>query len=117
MSAVQSFDPAALLLSPSACAKIRQLVEEEGQPGLMLRVYVTGGGCAGFRYGFSFDETVAEDDTVIEVAGAKVVVDALSFPYVAGAEVEYLEGIEGSRFSVRNPNAATTCGCGESFSV
>ena len=82
-----------------------------------MRVYVTGGGCSGFQYGFTFDEAVAEDDTRVEREGVTVLVDSLSFQYLAGAELDYSEGLEGSRFVVNNPNAATTCGCGASFSI
>jgi iron-sulfur cluster insertion protein len=116
-SAVQSFTPQVIRLSAKAAAKVCALVEEEGNPALMLRVFVTGGGCAGFRYGFSFDEQVADDDTVVRSAGAAVVVDALSFPYLEGAEVDYQEGLQGAQFTVSNPNATTTCGCGASFSA
>jgi iron-sulfur cluster insertion protein len=82
-----------------------------------LRVYVTGGGCSGFQYGFSFEEALAEDDSVIDAGGISVVIDALSYPYLAGSELDYVEGLDGSRFQVRNPNATTTCGCGSSFSL
>jgi len=101
----------------SAVNKVKTLVEEEGNPDLKLRVYVTGGGCSGFQYGFTFDEAVAEDDTRVEREGATVLIDSLSFQYLAGAELDYSEGLEGSRFVVNNPNAATTCGCGASFSI
>jgi iron-sulfur cluster insertion protein len=84
---------------------------------LCLRVYVTGGGCSGFQYGFSFDDQVAEDDTVVEKNGVKVLLDPLSYPYLSGSEVNYEEGLMGSRFVIQNPNAKTTCGCGSSFSV
>ncbi|MDO3383425.1 iron-sulfur cluster insertion protein ErpA [Gilvimarinus algae] len=117
MSTPEVFTPEPLYVSPGAVAKVKSLVEEEGNPDLKLRVYVTGGGCSGFQYGFTFDELTAEDDTVVEKDGVKVVVDALSFPYLAGANVDYSEGLQGSRFTVTNPNAATTCGCGSSFSV
>lgn len=117
MSAVQSFEPPALQVTERAAAKVRELLADEGNPALNLRVYVTGGGCAGFQYGFSFEEALAEDDTRIEADGATIVVDALSYPYLVGSEVDYVEGLEGSRFIVRNPNATTTCGCGSSFSL
>lgn len=104
-------------MSARAAAKVRELLEEEGNPRLRLRVFVTGGGCAGFRYGFSFDEQIAEDDTAVEQDGAGLVVDSLSFPYLEGAEVDYQEGLQGAQFTVNNPNAATTCGCGASFSA
>ena len=117
MSAVQQFSPEALILTDRAIAKVRSLVEEEANEELKLRVFVTGGGCSGFSYGFTFDEIVAEDDTAIEKGGITALVDPMSFQYLAGAEVDYQEGLEGSRFIVKNPNAETTCGCGSSFSV
>ncbi len=110
-------DAATLQVTPQAVAKVRQLLAEEGNPALRLRVFVTGGGCAGFQYGFTFDELVADDDTLVERDGVVVLVDALSIQYLAGSVVDYSEGLEGSRFVVRNPNATTTCGCGSSFSV
>lgn len=117
MSAPQMFTPTPLTLTPAAVAKVRALVEDEGNPDLKLRVYVTGGGCSGFQYGFAFEEQCAEDDTRIEREGVTMVVDSLSLQYLTGAEVHYEEGLEGARFLVRNPNAATTCGCGASFSM
>jgi len=117
VSAVQSFQPPLLLVSERAAAKVVALVEDEGNPALKLRVFVTGGGCAGFQYGFSFEEALDDDDTLVSQAGANIVIDALSYPYLAGAELDYTEGLEGARFVVRNPNASTTCGCGASFSV
>lgn len=100
-----------------AAEKVHRLIAEEGNDNLKLRVFVTGGGCSGFQYGFTFDEEVAEDDTVIRNAGASLLVDPLSFQYLVGARVDYVEGLEGSRFVVDNPMAATTCGCGASFSI
>ena len=117
MSAAATFTPTSLNITPKAVAKVKGLVEEEGNLALHLRVFVTGGGCSGFQYGFSFDESIAEDDTRVENDGITVLIDSLSFQYLAGAEVDYTEGLEGSRFIVNNPNAATTCGCGASFSV
>ena len=117
MTVAETFIPSALNVTNSAVNKVNTLVEEEGNPDLKLRVYVTGGGCSGFQYGFAFDEAVAEDDTRVERQGATVLVDSLSFQYLAGAELDYSEGLEGSRFVVNNPNAATTCGCGASFSI
>jgi len=114
---VQSYTPAVLKVTPAAVAKVRHLVEEEANKQLCLRVYVTGGGCSGFQYGFSFDDQIADDDTVIEKDGVKVLLDALSYQYLAGSEVNYEEGLQGSRFVIQNPNAKTTCGCGSSFSV
>lgn len=112
-----TFTPTSINITPRAVTKVKNLVEEEGNPSLNLRVFVTGGGCSGFQYGFSFDEAIAEDDTRIEVDGIAVLVDSLSFQYLAGAEVDYTEGLEGSRFIVNNPNASATCGCGASFSI
>lgn len=104
-------------VTASAAHKVRQLVDEEANPDLKLRVFVTGGGCAGFQYGFTFDEIAADDDARIEKDGVTVLVDPLSYQYLAGAEVDYEEGLQGSKFVIKNPNAATTCGCGSSFSV
>jgi iron-sulfur cluster insertion protein len=101
----------------SAAIKVKALVEEEKNPNLKLRVSVDGGGCSGFQYGFAFDENVNEDDTVIEKHGATMLVDVTSMQYLNGSEVDYLEGLEGARFVVNNPNAKSTCGCGSSFSV
>ncbi len=117
MSVAESFNPTSLNLSAGAVRKVQQLVSEEENSELKLRVYITGGGCSGFQYGFSFDETVAEDDTVIEEGGVSLLVDPMSFQYLVGSEVDYTEGLEGSRFVVNNPNATTTCGCGASFSI
>ena len=101
----------------SAANKVNALVVEEKNPGLKLRVSVDGGGCSGFQYAFAFDENVNDDDTVVEKNGATVVVDVTSMQYLNGSEVDYLEGLEGARFVVNNPNATSTCGCGSSFSV
>ena len=117
MSVAESFNPASINLSARAVAKVRELVAEEENPQLKLRVFITGGGCSGFQYGFSFEETAAEDDAAIEKDGVTVLVDPMSFQYLVGSEVDYTEGLEGSRFVVNNPNAATTCGCGSSFSI
>lgn len=114
---VESFTPTAIQFTASAAGKVKSLVAEEGNPRLKLRVFVTGGGCSGFQYGFTFDEDMAEDDTVVERDGVSLVVDPMSFQYLAGAEVDYQEGLEGSRFVIKNPNASTTCGCGQSFSI
>ena len=117
MSVAESFNPASINLSARAVKKVRELVAEEENQALKLRVYITGGGCSGFQYGFSFEEAVAEDDAAIERDGVTVLVDPMSFQYLVGSEVDYTEGLEGSRFVVNNPNAATTCGCGSSFSI
>lgn len=106
-----------LVLTDRAAAKVRALRAGEGNPDLLLRVYVTGGGCSGFSYGFSFAEDQQEDDARIENGDVAMVIDALSYPYLAGSQVDYVEGLEGSRFIVSNPNATTTCGCGSSFSI
>ena len=117
MSVVQSHDPTSISLSQNAADKIKTLISEEGNPRLKLRVFVTGGGCSGFQYGFSFDEAVNEDDTLVSNFGADLMVDPLSFQYLQGAKVDYVEGLQGARFVVNNPMASTTCGCGSSFSV
>lgn len=101
----------------SAAEKVSELIAEENNPNLKLRVYVTGGGCSGFQYGFTFDEDVSDDDTQIEKNGVTVLVDAMSVQYLTGAEIDYSDGLSGSQFVIRNPNAQTTCGCGSSFSV
>ena len=105
----QTFTPSPLNVSPAALSKVKSLVDEEGNDNLKLRVFVTGGGCAGFQYGFSFDEDVADDDTVIDKEGVKVLVDSLSYQYLAGAQVDYEEGLQGSRFVVNNPRPAYGC--------
>jgi iron-sulfur cluster insertion protein len=110
-------EPAKTVLTDAAAAKVRKLVEEEGNPDLKLRVVVQGGGCSGFQYGFEFDENIADDDVQIENDGVIMLIDAMSLQYLAGAEVDYLEGLEGARFVINNPNAKSTCGCGSSFSV
>ncbi|MDR9467384.1 iron-sulfur cluster insertion protein ErpA [Marinospirillum sp.] len=117
MTSAVSFVPQALLVTPAAVAKLKALISEEQNPSLVLRVYVTGGGCSGFQYGFDFAEAIQEDDTVVEEQGARFVLDALSYPYLVGSTLDYLEGLEGSRFTLTNPNASTTCGCGSSFSI
>ncbi len=117
MSVAESFNPTNINLSARAVQKVRELVSEEENEDLKLRVFITGGGCSGFQYGFTFDELVADDDTAIERGGVTVLVDPMSFPYLAGSEVDYTEGLEGSRFVVNNPNATATCGCGSSFSI
>lgn len=117
MNAEQTEMDHELTVTHSAASKVRRLVEEEANPDLKLRIFVTGGGCSGFQYGFTFDEIAAEDDAVIEKDGVQVLVDPLSYQYLSGAEVDYEEGLQGSKFVVRNPNASTTCGCGSSFSI
>jgi iron-sulfur cluster insertion protein len=106
-----------LVFTDSAAAKVRELIEEEGNPALKLRVFVTGGGCSGFQYGFTFDEETSDDDTCLEKAGVTLLIDPMSFQYLVGAEIDYSEGLEGAQFVIKNPNATSTCGCGSSFSV
>ena len=106
-----------LIFTDAAARKVRQLIQEEGNEALKLRVFVTGGGCSGFQYGFSFDEKAEEGDTRVENGGVILLVDPMSFQYLAGAEIDYSEGLEGAQFVIRNPNATTTCGCGSSFPV
>lgn len=106
-----------VIFSDSAALKVKEMITDEGNAKLNLRVYVTGGGCSGFQYGFAFDETVNEDDTRIEKHGVTLLVDAMSFQYLVGAEINYEDGLEGARFLIKNPNATTTCGCGSSFSM
>ena len=117
MSVVEEYTPSVLQLTERAVAKVKHLMEEEANDDLKLRVFVTGGGCSGFQYGFTFDELAEEDDTLVEKEGVVVLVDPLSYQYIEGAELDYIEGLEGSRFVVSNPNASTTCGCGSSFSI
>ncbi|MCL4139898.1 UNVERIFIED_CONTAM: hypothetical protein GTU68_022271 [Idotea baltica] len=114
---VESFEPSVLSLTESAVRKVKNLIDEENNSLLKLRVFVTGGGCSGFQYGFTFDESMEEEDTSIMRDGVYLLVDAMSIQYLMGAEVDYIEGLEGSRFIVHNPNAITTCGCGSSFSI
>lgn len=107
----------AIIFSDSAAKKVGDLIAEEENDNLKLRVYISGGGCSGFQYGFTFDEEVNEDDTTVENGGVTVLIDAMSVQYLTGAEIDYKEDISGAQFVIRNPNAATTCGCGSSFSV
>ena len=109
--------PAPLVFTDSAADKVKQLVDEEGNPELKLRVFVQGGGCSGFQYGFTFDEIVNEDDTQMAKNGVTLLIDAMSLQYLMGAEIDYEDSLEGSRFVIRNPNATSTCGCGSSFNV
>lgn len=117
MTSVQTFEPVIISLTDNAAAKVKTLIDEEGKPHLKLRVFVTGGGCSGFQYGFSFEESVSDEDTVVENNGATMLVDPLSYQYLVGSKVDYVENLEGARFVVNNPMATTTCGCGSSFSV
>jgi len=106
-----------LLFTDAAAHKVRELIVEENNPNLKLRVYISGGGCSGFQYGFTFDENRADDDLAVDKDGVTLVVDPLSLQYLMGAEIDYAENLQGARFIIRNPNAKTTCGCGSSFAV
>jgi len=109
--------PPSLLFTDAAARKVGELIQEESNPNLKLRVFVSGGGCSGFQYGFTFDEAVEEGDTQVQNAGVTLLIDPMSIQYLSGAEIDYKEDLEGSQFVIRNPNATTTCGCGSSFSV
>jgi iron-sulfur cluster insertion protein len=109
--------PAPLVFTDNAAAKVKQLIDEEGNLELKLRVFVTGGGCSGFQYGFTFDEAVSEDDTSMQKNGVTLLIDPMSLQYLGGAEIDYQEGVEGAQFVIKNPNATSTCGCGSSFSA
>jgi len=106
-----------VLFTDSAADKVKQLIEDEGNPNLKLRVFVSGGGCSGFQYGFTFDEELNEDDTVLDKNGVQLLIDPMSFQYLVGAEIDYQDGLEGAQFVIKNPTATSTCGCGSSFSV
>ena len=108
---------ASLVLTDAAARKVGALIEGEGNPKLMLRVFVQGGGCSGLSYGFEFDEQIGDGDSCVENLGVKLLIDPMSVQYLAGAEIDYREGLEGAQFVIRNPQATTTCGCGSSFSV
>jgi iron-sulfur cluster insertion protein len=109
--------PSPLLFSDSAVSKVRELIEEEGNPDLKLRVFVQGGGCSGFQYGFTFDEITNDDDTIVDKGGVQLLIDAMSYQYLVGAEIDYKDDLEGAQFVIKNPNATSTCGCGSSFSA
>jgi len=106
-----------LVFTDSAASKVSQLIAEEANPNLKLRVFISGGGCSGFQYGFTFDENLEDGDTRVQNQGVELLVDPMSIQYLAGAEIDYKDDLEGARFVIRNPNAQTTCGCGSSFSV
>ena len=105
------------VFTDNAARKVKELIDEEGNPDLKLRVFVTGGGCSGFQYGFSFDEVANEDDTAMQKDSVTLLVDPMSYQYLVGAEIDYTEGLEGAQFVIKNPNATSTCGCGSSFSA
>lgn len=109
--------PESLIVTDAAAARVRELIAARGDEPLKLRVYVQGGGCSGFQYGFALEQDAAEDDTRVEAGGVTVLVDPLSAQYLAGSEVDFVNNLEGARFVVRNPNATTTCGCGASFGI
>jgi iron-sulfur cluster insertion protein len=116
-TAVQEEIPSTLVFSAAAADKVRELISEEGEENLMLRVFISGGGCSGFQYGFTFEQSIGDGDTVVENNGVKLLVDPMSYQYLVGAEIDYSEGLQGAQFVIRNPNAKTTCGCGSSFST
>lgn len=111
----ETADP--IIFTASAANKVEQLIAEEENNALMLRVFISGGGCAGFQYGFTFDENINEGDTKVEKNGVTLLIDPMSFQYLVGAEIDYKEDLEGAQFVIRNPNATTTCGCGSSFAA
>ena len=117
MSAPAVEMPQSLIFTDTAAKKVKQLIDEEGNTALKLRVFITGGGCSGFQYGFTFDENMNEGDTTVENCGVTLLIDPMSFQYLVGAEIDYTEGLQGEQFVIRNPNATTTCGCGSSFSA
>src|SRR5512134_3155090 len=117
MNAVTEAIPNPLVFTDNAANKVKQLIDEEGNPELKLRVFVTGGGCSGFQYGFTFDETTNEDDTAMERGGVTLLIDPMSLQYLMGAEIDYQENVEGAQFVIKNPNATSTCGCGSSFTA
>jgi iron-sulfur cluster insertion protein len=117
MTVAEVFTPEPVYVTENAVKKVKSLLEEEGNFDLKLRVFVTGGGCSGFQYGFTFDELVADDDAVINKDDVGVLIDAMSYPFLVGAQIDYQEDLQGSKFTVSNPNASSTCGCGSSFSI
>ena len=116
-AAAATMAPMPIVFTDAAAIKVRELIEEEANPDLMLRVFISGGGCSGFQYGFTFDEKTEEGDSSVENQGVTLVVDPMSVQYLVGAEIDYKEDLQGAQFVIRNPNATTTCGCGSSFTV
>ena len=116
-TATAEIDESPVVFTDAAVSKVSELISEEGNTELKLRIYITGGGCSGFQYGFTFDESVNEGDTVVEKDGVSLLIDAMSYQYLVGAEIDFKDDLEGAHFVIRNPNATTTCGCGSSFSV
>jgi iron-sulfur cluster insertion protein len=114
---IQTEMPSPILFTDSAATKVADLIAEEGNPDLKLRVFVQGGGCSGFQYGFTFDEVVNDDDTIMMKNGVSLLIDSMSYQYLVGAEIDYKEDLQGAQFVIKNPNATTTCGCGSSFSA
>ncbi len=114
--AIETYD-ADVVFTKSAALKVKELIEEEQNPELKLRIYISGGGCSGFQYGFTFDENIEEGDSITETEGVKLLIDPISYQYLSAAEIDYKEDLQGAQFVVRNPNATTTCGCGSSFSA
>jgi iron-sulfur cluster insertion protein len=117
MNAITEQMPNPLVFTDNAANKVKSLIEEEGNPDLKLRVFVSGGGCSGFQYGFTFEEAVSDDDTALNKGGVTLLVDPMSLQYLLGAEIDYQENVEGAQFVIKNPNATSTCGCGSSFSA
>ena len=117
MNAPVEMMPAPLLFTDNAANKVKALIVEEGNAELKLRVFVSGGGCSGFQYGFTFEEKPNEDDNVLEKNGVQLLIDPMSYQYLVGSEIDYKEDLEGAQFVIKNPNATTTCGCGSSFSA
>ncbi|MCL2075305.1 MAG: iron-sulfur cluster insertion protein ErpA [Betaproteobacteria bacterium] len=106
-----------IIFTDNAANRVRELIAEEGNPDLKLRIFVMGGGCSGFQYGFAFEEVVNEDDASLEKNGVTLLIDQMSYQYLVGAQIDYTEGLSGSQFVIHNPNAVSTCGCGSSFAV
>ncbi|MDU0810994.1 MAG: iron-sulfur cluster insertion protein ErpA [Burkholderia sp.] len=109
--------PVSVIFTDSASEKIKKLIEEEGNVDLKLRVFIQGGGCSGFQYGFKFDKEINEDDIVVDKNGIQLLIDSMSYQYLVGAEIDYMDNLDGAQFVISNPNATTTCGCGSSFSI